>query len=330
MVGELERNVDVPADRTIFVLGAAGFIGTEVIKQAVQQGSTVRALVRSEQAASTVEVLGATAVLGDARQPGAWLESLSQVGAVIDLVQPHLPNRLSAATLRAAVHDREAVARALIQGLVRLPAEARPRLLAVSGTSDLAPDDSGRVSDRSGCRARPVGFAHIGLAVRRLLLASSINVDFVHLGIVYGFGKAFARLLPQLLVGKVRVIGCGTNRLALVHVKDAARALVHIASLQRQPSGSRTWVVALEDGPTQLQLFSTAANVMGAPMPRRVPAWLASLLVGKRFVETLTTDVVADPSALLASGFHFEMPLLQVGLADTALALGYGHRQPQP
>ena len=49
--------------RAMFVLGGTGFIGHEVVIQAVQAGWQVKALVRSEDRASQLRQIGAHPVL---------------------------------------------------------------------------------------------------------------------------------------------------------------------------------------------------------------------------------------------------------------------------
>jgi nucleoside-diphosphate-sugar epimerase len=56
--------------------------------------------------------------------------------------------------------------------------------------------------------------------------ASGLDATYVYLGsLVYGPGKLFV---------DVYVTGKGTNRLTLVHVTDAARAIVNLAGLPRK------------------------------------------------------------------------------------------------
>ena len=54
----------------IFVTGASGFIGGALVKALVADGSSVRAIARSPEAAAKVEALGAEPVLGDIGNPG--------------------------------------------------------------------------------------------------------------------------------------------------------------------------------------------------------------------------------------------------------------------
>ncbi len=315
--------------KKMLLLGGTGFIGREVVRVAVEAGWQVAALSRSEAGDALLRRLGAAPVRGDAAEPGGWVEEARGAAVMIDLVQPALPARLGRAEIRAVSRLRQEVTRRWLEALAGLPPAERPRLLSVSGVDDLECDAEGRVSHRSALRARPVGFAHIGIPVRRLVEASGVGATYVHLGTVYGPGKGFAdRLLPALAERKQPIVGSGGNRLPLVHVSDAARALVHLAGLDAAGVVGRAFVVSDGTGTTQRELFENAAALLGARSPRRVPRWLASLIAGRILVEVMARDVDADPSALMESGFTFRFPSHREGMAATVRELGDLLRKP--
>ncbi|AWH19060.1 epimerase [Stenotrophomonas sp. ZAC14D2_NAIMI4_7] len=55
---------------TLFLTGGSGYVGRNLIRRLCADGHHVRALVRSDQAAATVQALGAQAVHGDLLDPG--------------------------------------------------------------------------------------------------------------------------------------------------------------------------------------------------------------------------------------------------------------------
>ncbi len=306
--------------RRMVVLGGTGFIGREVVRRAVQDGWEVTALGRSDRAVAELRELGAMAVKGDAGAPSGWVEAARGAKALIDLVQPPLPGRIGLRQIRRMARERVEASRAYLGALAALPPGERPRVISVSGVDDLGPDDRGRVSQRSPLRERPVGFAHVGLAVRLEVERSGLPATWVHLGTVYGPGKAFGeKILPALARGRQPILGGGANRVALVHVADAAAALVHLAGLEQ--AAGRGYVVADGAGTTQRELLEHAASLLGGPRPRRIPLWLASLVAGRVLVEVMARDVAADPSALLETGFAFRYPSHLAGMAATVEAL---------
>ncbi len=308
--------------RKIVVLGAAGFIGREVVGAARAQGFELRALARSEAQGRELRALGAIPILGDVRQSERFAAELAGADAVLDLIQPPLPPRLTASVIRRVAAERVAATSSLLGALTSLPPHQRPLLISVSGMADLAKDAAGVLSASSLPRAKPTAFAQIGLPVRELIQHSSVDAAFVHLGTVYGPGKSFAaRVLPGLARGKVPVVGSGENRMALIHVTDAARALVHLASLEPRQITGQTWLLADGADTTQREFLEHAASLMHGPKPRRLPRWLVSLVAGSALATTMSEDSPVDNSALIASGFRFTHPSHRSGLPATVRAL---------
>lgn len=310
---------------TLFILGATGFIGRELLAEAIAAGWRVKALARSSEGAAALTQAGAQAVPGDAQHPQAWISEAVGATALIDLVQPKLPQRITGAAIQTISKYRQVVTGNLVGALQSLPAAQRPLLFSVSGADDLQPDARNTIGHRVPLRAQPRGFGHIGAPIRRMLEASGLEVAFLYFGnFVYGPGKGFAeQMVPALAAGRLPVVGRGLNRLPMVHVTDAARAAIHLASLEHSKCANRTWVAADGSGVTLREFFNHAADLLGARRPIAIPVWLASLMLGGIAVETLTLDVQVDSSALTQTGFRFRYPSPQEGLPHTLARLGY-------
>jgi nucleoside-diphosphate-sugar epimerase len=303
------------------ILGGTGFIGSRVVTEAVGRGVQAYALVRSASSERRVRRLGAIPIRGDATRPGEWTDTAADADVVIDLLQPELPKRIGNAAARRISRARAVATQVLLDGL-----EARdctPLLVSVSGVEDLAPDTNGCRSHASSVVEQPTGFAQVGVPVRRIIEASRLPAVFVHLGIVYGPGKSFAKeIVPDVARGRAAVVGDGNNRLALVHVDDAVAALVHLALLGSARVAGRVFVVA-DSRVTQRGFMEELACQMAARSPRRVPRWLASLVRGAALVELLTADTPVDTTALVDTGFEFRFASLRAGLRQTLVDLGY-------
>jgi 2-alkyl-3-oxoalkanoate reductase len=308
----------------LFILGATGFIGREVVREAIRNGHRVTVLVRDRERAKDLAALGVEIVEGDGAHPDEWVQHAVGADVLTDLIQPPLPKRIGVEEITVAAHHRLDITDRLCTALETIPADQRPMLLMVSGIDDLAPDVHGRVDDRSPLRARSSGFSHIGIPVRRRIERSVIHATFAYLGTVYGPGKGFAStVFPQLSAGKFRMAGSGHNHTPMIHVEDAARALVHLAALDREQVQGRSFVVADGSNASMSEFLRTAAELLGVRPPKMAPAWLASLFAGKALVETLTRDVIAEPRALLQTGFAFRYPSYREGLPPTLDKLGY-------
>ena len=308
----------------VFVLGATGFVGREVVKEAVARSYRVKALVRSVEKAAALTAMGAIPVAGDAENPAAWVREAAGCAVLIDLIQPELPGRIGRNAIQQVASQRQAITRRLLAGLLTVPSPVRPLLMSVSGLDDLTPDTQGRVHAGSALRTQFTGFAHVGVPVRRLIEESGVASVFAYLGTVYGPGKTFAKtIFPQLAAGRFRMAGRGANRTPLVHVQDAARALVHLAALDAGRLAGRSFVIADGHEVSMAEFLSYAAECLGARRPSSVPLWFARLFTGRVLSETLARDILADPAALTETGFLFLYPSYREGLPPTVAALGY-------
>lgn len=309
----------------LLVLGGTGFIGREVVLEALSKGWEVTAIVRDPKSARARELPKDTRVLqGDASDAARWTQHMTGIDVVLDLVQPELPRRIGLAEIRQIANQRIAVTRTLVKAMLRIPARQCPLLFSVSGLDDLEPDENCRVTENSRLRGIPRGFAHIGIPVRQFIDTSGIEAAHIYLGTVYGPGKAFATtVFPRLAAGKFRIPGDGENRMPIVHVEDAARGIVHLASLNRAALSGKSFIIADGQPSTFCAFLCEAAQRMNAPAPAAAPKWLAKLATGPVLFETLTRDVIAEPATLLQTGFKFRFPTYKAGLPPTLKALGY-------
>ena len=323
--------------RTLFITGAAGFIGHETAKEAVKAGWQVTALVHAGKSAASLREIGARPVVGDVHQPLTWMAEAQDATAFIDLVQPQLPKHLGQKEIEAMSAERVDMTRRILDALLGLPAEKRPLFIAVSGADDLQPDAHNVIRHDSALRAHPRGFGHMGIPRRKLIEASGLDATYVYFGnLVYGPGKVKARqYVAGLTQGTAHVIGNGKNRVPMVHVTDAARALVHLATLAQANTQvdsiaalavtnvvGRTFLAMDGTDTTQRMLLDATADAMGVKRPGSVPAWVAAHIAGSIGVETMTLDVHADNSALRKTGFSFTYPSYREGVPATLAHLG--------
>jgi len=219
--GSAGQEAGVP---TLFLTGGTGFIGRSVVTEALGSGFEIRALARSESAASSLSALGAEPVRGDAADP-RWIDAVRGADVLIDLVQPDLPKRMTRRAMRRVADERTAATSAQLAALQGLPHDERPLYFSISGADDLEPDSRGVISHRSGHVAGDSGFAIIGVPVRRVVDESPVEATHVHFGvIVYGPGKSFADVYVQGLRKGPR----GSDRLrreqASAHPRDRCGA----------------------------------------------------------------------------------------------------------
>ncbi len=259
-------------NQTTFILGATSLVGRETVTEAQRAGWHVKAIARSPENERQLLLLGAQPVPGTPADPAAWAAELRGCTVVIDLIQPRLPTRISIPAIRAVAAERLSLTENLLAVLERMPASERPLFLSVSGLDDLEPDARGAVHADSPLRSELVGFAHVGVPIRRKIEASAVASSFVYLGTVYGPGKNFAAsVFPQIAEGKFKIPGTGENRMPLIHVEDAARALVHLAGLPRVETATRSFLRTDGSLAKLSDFMNHAADLLAAKRPKSVP-----------------------------------------------------------
>lgn len=310
--------------KTLFLLGATGFIGSRTAQEALRQGWQVIAIARNLESGGALAAQGVRIIKGDAARPAEWIHEVAGTDVLIDLLQPKFPARIGLSEIKQLAAKRLAITDRLLEALKIIPPRSRPVLFSVSGLDDLIPDFSGQITESSALRTEPFGFSHIGIPVRKSIEKNGINCAFLYLATVYGPGKAFAdSVFPKIAAGKFRIPGKGNNFMPLVHVEDAALALVHLAGQPLTQLSGRSIVVADRSAATMKQFLGQAASIMGVRPPASAPMWMARLFAGKILCETLTRNVTAEPSTLQRTGFKFRYETYRDGLPPTLGQLGY-------
>jgi nucleoside-diphosphate-sugar epimerase len=297
---------------TTFVTGAAGFIGTELVRILRARGHEVYGLTTSAEAAQRVHRVGAIPVIGDLLQPGQW-----QDVAAAEWVF-HVPPRL---TCRRRVGRKAAASMSRTRLLMdahlldALAAGATRRIVYVAdasaygatGPRPITEDEPPRPSARGRCLAP---------ALDRLdgYLASGLPIVGAFPGWVYGNGSWFReRVIEPVMAGRpVLQIGASAPWVSPIHVEDCARALVHLAAHGKV--GGRYFLV--NSHPIRLHDFATTfARLANRPLRvRRVPAVAARLAVGPVLADDFRADAVFSNIRLRGTGFHFTYPTLEEGL----------------
>jgi len=307
------------ARATTFVTGAAGFIGSELIKVLMAHGHPVVGLTPSPDAAQRVRRAGAIPVTGDLLQPGQWQDE-----AAADWVF-HLPPqstcgsrvtvRRAASAVRARVsmdtHLLDAVAAGATRRIVYV---ANTSWYGATGTRSITEDEPPRPSAWRRCLAP---------AINRLdgYRVAGLPIVVAYTGWVYGNASWFReRVIEPVLAGR-RVLQFGKTGpwISAIHAHDCARALMHLA--EHGEVGGHYFLV--NDDPIRIHEFAeTFARLANRPLRvRRLPAAAARIAVGPLLADFIRTDAVFSNIRLRGTGFRFRYPTLEQGLRQILGAL---------
>jgi len=297
---------------TTFVTGAAGFIGSELVKVLVASRHRVFGLADSLEAAERVRRAGGVPVMGDLLEPGSWQDEAA--ADWVFHVPPHavygprVTRRRAASIARARVlmdtHLLDAVAAGATRRIVYV---ADTSCYGATGPRPITEDTPPQPSAWGRC---------LTPALERLegYVVAGQPIVAAFPGWVYGNGGWFReRVIERVMAGR-RVVLFGKTGpwLSPIHVEDCARALVHLAE-HGEPSG-RYFLVNRD--PILLHEFAgTFARLANRPLRVfRVPAIATRLVVGPVIADHVQTDAVFSNIRLRGIGFRFLYPTLEQGL----------------
>ncbi len=248
-------------------------MGGALIDVLVQQGVEVIALSRTDLGDRTLKDRGVSAVVrADLGETARWDHATRDVDVIFHLGLPRLTPPVRSRHIKRLAAQAEAGA-TIVGGL----ADGRPVVMATCA-----------MSDASG----PLAIARPGLAAQRALEATGARARIVRLPWAYGASGFICDMSRGLQLRRFRVVGPGTNTIALVGARDAATALVAAASA---PAG--VYTVAEDDMPTQEALVHYLCGIRDAPRPDHLPPSVARVSMGGVIVDALTADqrVVVSP-----------------------------------
>jgi nucleoside-diphosphate-sugar epimerase len=307
------------AQATTFITGAAGFIGTELVKVLVARGHRVFGLTQSLDAAERVRRAGAVPIIGDLLEPGRWQDE-----AAADWVfhlpphtvyGPRVTRRRAASISRARVlmdsHLLDAVAGGATRRIVYV---ADTCCYGAVGPRPVTEDEPPRPS-AWGRYLMPALDRLDGYGVAGLPIVTAFP------GWVYGNASWFRkRVIEPVIAGRpVLQFGKTGPWVSPIHVQDCARALVHLAEYGE--AGGRYFLV--NSDPIRLHEFAgTFARLANRPLRAwRVPSAATRLVVGSVLADYLQADAVFSNIRLRGIGFRFRYPTFDQGLQQVLGAL---------
>jgi nucleoside-diphosphate-sugar epimerase len=304
---------------TTFITGAAGFIGTELVRVLMARGHQVFGLTQSVEAAQRLRRAGAVPVMGDLLEPGQWQDE-----AAADWVF-HLPSHPVCGS-RVTRRRAESITRARVlmdaHLLDAVAAGGTRRIIYVADTSCYGAMGSRSITEDEPPQPSAWG-RRLTPALDRLdgYVATGLPIVTAFPGWVYGNASWFReRVIEPVMAGR-RVLQFGKTGpwVSPIHVHDCARALVHLA--ERGEAGGRYFLVNRD--PIRLHEFAeTFARLANRPLRVwRVPAAATRLVAGPVLADYIRADAVFSNIRLRGIGFRFTYPTLEEGLQQVLEAL---------
>jgi 2-alkyl-3-oxoalkanoate reductase len=282
----------------VFVAGATGVLGRELVPQLVAQGHDVVGMTRSASKEDLVRSLGARPVVADA------LDADAVARAVASAEPEVIIHQLTALSGEVSARDMRRPERSAVAAMTnRLRTEGTDHLLAAgraAGTRRfvaqsfgafrfdhsrrpvLTEDDPIDPNPPAGLRVPLEGILHLERAVTTIDWGEGVVLRY---GGFYGPGTAISRAPDAVMAAPIRkrwfpIIGEGGGVLSHIHVEDAATATV--IAVERGKPGIYNIV---NDEPALVrEWLPYLAEVARAKPPRRLPLWLGRLVGGEHMV----------------------------------------------
>jgi nucleoside-diphosphate-sugar epimerase len=271
----------------VFVAGATGAIGTQLVPRLVAMGHEVHGMTRRESKVAMLDELGAVPVVADAldpdqvadavagAKPDVIVHQLTSIGAV----DPRRFERSFAPTNRLRTEGTDNLLSAgKAVGVRRFVAQSNGAFTyARTGGRVMSEDDPLDPTPVRPMRGTIDGVRHLEQAVLGAQWTEGIALRY---GAFYGPGTSMAPGEEQFELIRKRkfpVVGDGGGVWSFIHVADAAEATA--AAVEH---GSRGVYNVVDDDPAPVADWLPAlAQMLGAKKPMRVPRFVGRLAAGE-------------------------------------------------
>jgi nucleoside-diphosphate-sugar epimerase len=278
----------------VFVAGATGAIGKQLVPRLVAAGHEVHGMTRSESKQAMLDELGAVPVVADALDPDQVAQA---VGEATPDVIVHELTAIGSVDLRHFDRDFALTNRLRTEGTDHLLSAGQAvgvrRFVAQSYGAWFYVRTGGPVKSEEDpldptlareMRETLAAIRHLEEAVLDARWTEGIVLRY---GAFYGPGTSLAPGGEQLEIVRKRkfpLIGDGGGVWSFIHIADAAEATV--AAIER---GHRGVYNVVDDDPAPVAEWLPAmAQELGAKKPMRVPRFVGRLFAGEAGVVAMT------------------------------------------
>ena len=277
----------------VFVAGATGAIGKQLVPRLVAAGHEVHGMTRSASNKAMLDELGAVPVVADALDPQRVAEAVGAAGpdvivhqlTAIGAVDTRHMERDFALTNRLRTEGTDhLLAAGKAVGVRRFVAQSNAIVYGRTGAAVQSEEGAFDPSPASTMRANQEAIRHLEAAVVGAGWTEGIALRY---GWFYGPGTGIAPggEVPELIRRRrFPLVGDGGAVWSFIHVADAAEATV--AAIEH---GRRGVYNVVDDDPAPVaEWLPTLAEQLGAKKPKHVPRVVGRLFAGEAGVVMMT------------------------------------------
>ena len=277
----------------VFAAGASGAVGQGMTRQLIAAGHQVFAITRRQDKVEALHKAGARAVVCDVYDAPRLADAVREAAPDALVHQlTDLPASLDVRKINEVYARNNRVRREGTRNLLAAAAAAGVHTFIVQSMATWYRPEGSAVK-KEGDALWTDAPEPIGAAVRTVAEMESAVLGGVKNGIVLRYGAFYGpgtwytgsgEIARQFRARKLPLIGAGDGITSFIHVDDAASAAV--AALDGPPG---VYNIADDEPARASEWMAVFAASIGAPSPRRVPAFLARLVLGKALTAWLTT-----------------------------------------
>jgi nucleoside-diphosphate-sugar epimerase len=245
----------------VFVTGATGFIGTELVKELIEVGHQVRGLTRSDAGVEQLKAVGAEVHRGDLTDLDSLRSGATGMDVVVHLAFSHDFSKFA----QNAVDEMKAI-EAL--GSVMEPG----KLLVVTSGVGLTSGEPGHVRTESDPPADSPAIPRRPEQVAQAVAEKGVHVAIVRLPQVHDTRKqGLVPLLTQLAREKSvsAYVGEGTNRWAAAPLRDVAH--LYRLAVEKTGPGVTVYNAVQEEGVSAREIAETIGKGLKVPVVSIAP-----------------------------------------------------------
>ncbi|HEY6391347.1 MAG TPA: TIGR01777 family oxidoreductase [Bryobacteraceae bacterium] len=291
----------------IAISGATGFLGSLLTNRLLEDGHSVRALVRrrDDRIRAGVQIFEWSSAQGEPPP-----DSLDEIDAVIHLAGEPVARRWTPELKRLIRSSRVDSTRHLVNALSTQT--RRPRVLICASAIGIYGSRGDEVLTETSA---PGNDFLAGVVVdweksAELAEALVIRVVRLRLGVVLGHGGALGKMLPPFRLGVGGRIGSGRQWMSWIHVEDVIR-LIQFALENDAMAGP---VNATAPNPvTNARFTQELAGALHRPALFPVPKFALKIMFGE-MAGVIIASQRALPAAAQRAGFDFQFAELKPAL----------------
>jgi nucleoside-diphosphate-sugar epimerase len=267
----------------VFITGATGFIGTELVKELIEAGHQVRGLTRSDLGVEQLKAVGAEVHRGDLTDLDSLRNGATGMDAVVNLAF-----NLDVSNFAQSAKDE-------IQAIEALGSALEPgKLLVVTSGIGISPGASGRLRKETDPLTDSPVMPRRPEQAAQVVAAKGVHVTIVRLPQVHDTHKqGLATRVIQIAreKGVSAYVGDGAHRWAAGPLKDVAH--LYRLAVEKTGPGVTTYHAVQEEGVSVRDIAESIGKGLKLPLVS-IPAEKAIEHFGMFFGHAATQDMPAS------------------------------------